>query len=538
MDFDAIRAREAAHFLPVVKRFPVALASGSGSRVVDVFGKEYVDLMAGWGVTCIGHSHPALVRAIAEQAGRLMQTTNIFYTLPQLDLCDRLAELTPAPITRAFLTNSGTEAVEGALKLAHRATGRKVYVSTRSAFHGRTLGALQVIGTPKHRDPYAPLLPEQVLVPFDDLAAARRAVDASVAAFIVEPVQGEGGVNVPSPGYLRGLREICDATGALLIFDEVQTGVGRTGTWFACEHEGVDPDVMTLGKGLGGGFPVAAFLTTERVAQTVALGDHGTTFGGNPLACAAANATLRVVEEEKLVARAAELGARLQQRLLEFAAANPDVAITARGRGLLQALVLRDAARAADAARARDRARRARERHRGQRGALLPGAQHPRGRSVARARDRARARGGPLSVRALHHAHDEADALGGREVRHRGEERAVGGARILGALELEAHRALRILGVLLRQVAAQRVLEIGVELRLELAQLLGLALPRALLEHHEHDLAARGVGGDQIDHARVVHAARLALLLFHGRRQGRIRRRRTQLCPVRSTDSA
>ena len=348
MDFDAIRAREAAHFLPVVKRFPVALASGTGSRVVDVFGKEYVDLMAGWGVTCIGHSHPALVRAIAEQAGRLMQTTNIFYTLPQLDLCDRLAELTPAPITRAFLTNSGTEAIEGALKLAHRATGRKVFVSTRGAFHGRTLGALQVIGTGKHRDPYAPLLPEQILVPFDDLAAARRAVDRSIAAFIVEPVQGEGGVNVPGPGYLRGLRELCDASGALLIFDEVQTGVGRTGRWFACEHEGVDPDVMTLGKGLGGGFPVAAFLTTEAVARTVSLGDHGTTFGGNPLACAAANATLSVIEEEKLVARAAELGARLHQRLAAFAATNPDTAIGARGRGLLQALVLRDAERAAE----------------------------------------------------------------------------------------------------------------------------------------------------------------------------------------------
>jgi len=303
--------------------------------------------MAGWGVTCIGHSHPALVRAIAEQAGRLMQTTNIFYTLPQLDLCDRLAELTPAPITRAFLTNSGTEAVEGAIKLAHRATGRKVFVSTKSAFHGRTLGALQVIGTPKHRDPYAPLLPEQILVPFDDLAAAKRAVDRSVAAFIVEPVQGEGGVNVPSPDYLRGLRELCDASGALLIFDEVQTGVGRTGKWFACEHEGVDPDVMTLGKGLGGGFPVAAFLTTEAVARTVSLGDHGTTFGGNPLACAAANATLRVIEEEKLVARAAELGAKLNERLCAFAESHPDAAIGARGRGLLQALVLRSSERAA-----------------------------------------------------------------------------------------------------------------------------------------------------------------------------------------------
>jgi acetylornithine/N-succinyldiaminopimelate aminotransferase len=347
MDFDAIRAREAAHFLPVVKRFPVALVSGLGSRVRDVDGKEYTDLMSGWGVTCIGHSHPTLVRAIAEQAGRLMQTTNIFYTLPQLDLIDRLAATTPAPITRSFLTNSGTEAVEGALKLAHRATGRRVFVSTQGAFHGRTLGALQVIGTAKHREPYAGLIPEQVHVPFDDLAAAKGAIDESVAAIIVEPVQGEGGVNVPGPGYLRGLRERCDATGALLIFDEVQTGMGRTGTLFASEHEGVDPDIMTLGKGLGGGFPVAAFLTTEDVAKTVSLGDHGTTFGGNPLACAAGNAVFDVLEEEKLVARAADLGERLQRKLAAYADANPEIASGARGRGLLQALILRDAGRAA-----------------------------------------------------------------------------------------------------------------------------------------------------------------------------------------------
>jgi len=344
---EGIRSREAAHFLPVVKRLPVALESGRGSRLWDVAGREYVDLMAGWGVTCIGHCHPELVRAVADQAGRLMQTTNLFYTRPQADLCDRLAEVSPAPLTRTFLTSSGTEAVEGALKLAHRATGRRVFVSTRGAFHGRTLGALQVIGTPNHRDPYAALLPEQRLVEFDDLDAARRAVDGSVAAFVVEPVQGEGGVNVPGEGYLRGLREICDAAGALLVFDEVQTGMGRTGTLFACEHEGVAPDVMTLGKGLGGGFPVAAFLTTEDVAGTVSPGDHGTTYGGNPLACAAANAVLRVLDEERLVERSAALGARLQERLRAYAAEHGDRAVGARGRGLLQGLVLRDAELAA-----------------------------------------------------------------------------------------------------------------------------------------------------------------------------------------------
>lgn len=346
-DFDALRAREAEHFLPVVKRHPVALEQGRGSRVRDVEGREFVDLMAGWGVTCIGHCHPVLARAIADQAATLMQTTNLFTTRPQVELIGRLAALTPASITRSFLTSSGTEAVEGALKLAHRATGRAKFVSTENSFHGRTLGALRVIGQAKHRAPYAALLPEPTVVPFDDLDAARAAVDEKTAAFIVEPVQGEGGVNVPRDGYLRGLREICDAAGALLIFDEVQTGIGRTGTMFAFEHEGVAPDVLTLGKGLGGGYPVAAFLTTERVAETVQLGDHGTTYGGSPLACAAANAVLRVIEEEKLVARSAELGARLGARLRAFAEARPELAVGARGRGLLRGLVLRDAERAA-----------------------------------------------------------------------------------------------------------------------------------------------------------------------------------------------
>lgn len=347
MKLDDLRRAEAAHFLPVVKRHPVALVEGHGSRVRDVAGREYIDLMAGWGVTCIGHCHPALVEAIREQAGRLMQTTNVFYTLPQTELLERLAALAPGDIARSFFTNSGTEAIEGAVKLAHRATGRAKFVSTHGAFHGRTLGALHVIGTEKHRAPYAPLLHESVRVPFDDLDAAARAIDTQTAAFVVEPVQGEGGVNVPRDGYLRALSELCHASGALLIADEVQTGIGRTGRMFACEHEDVVPDVMALGKGLGGGFPVAAFLCTEAVARTVALGEHGTTFGGNPLACAAANAVLRTVEEEKLVARSAELGARLHARLRAFAAERPDRAQSVRGKGLLQALVLTDADRAA-----------------------------------------------------------------------------------------------------------------------------------------------------------------------------------------------
>ena len=347
MSLDDIKRREAACFLPVVNRLPVALVEGRGSRVVDVDGREYVDLTAGWGVCSIGHCHPALVDAIRKQAGRLMQTTNLFYTLPQLDLAETLAALTPESITRSFFTNSGTEAIEGALKLAHRATGRHKYVSTENSFHGRTLGALSVIGQAKHRDPYRALLPEGVVVPFGDLVAAERAIDGETAAFIVEPVQGEGGV-IPAPeGYLRGLRELCDSKGALLILDEIQTGIGRTGRMFALEHDEVVPDVLALGKGLGGGFPVAAFLCTEAVAATVKPGDHGGTYVGNPLACAAASAVLEVVQEEKLVERAAKLGARLSGRLRAFAEATPGVTRGVRGRGLLVGLVLADADAAA-----------------------------------------------------------------------------------------------------------------------------------------------------------------------------------------------
>jgi acetylornithine/N-succinyldiaminopimelate aminotransferase len=342
MRFEDVQRREAKHILPVAARLPVALVSGRGSRVTDVEGREYLDLTSGWGVCAIGHCHPALVKAISDQAARLMQTTNVFYTLPQLELAEALAEVVPHELTRSFFVNSGTEAVEGALKLAHRATGRRKFVSTLNSFHGRTLGALSVIGQAKHREPYRALLPEPVNVPFGDADAAAHAIDLDTAAFIVEPVQGEGGVNPAPPGYLQKLRELCDASGALLIFDEVQTGIGRTGRMLALEHDGVVPDVLTLGKGLGGGFPVAAFLCSEEVAATVKLGDHGGTYVGNPLACAAALSVLRVVCEEKLAERAAAVGARTLARLRAFVAEHPEHASEARGRGLLLGLVLRD----------------------------------------------------------------------------------------------------------------------------------------------------------------------------------------------------
>jgi acetylornithine/N-succinyldiaminopimelate aminotransferase len=373
--FDAVVAREAKSFLPVVRRLPVALVEGRGSRVRDVEGREYVDLTAGWGVCAIGHCHPRLVEAISEQAGRLMQTTNLFYTLPQLDLGERVLGIAPHALTRVFFTSSGTEAMEGALKLAHRATERSQFVSTTNSFHGRTLGALSIIGQGKHRAPYAPILHEGCFVPFGDLEAARRAVGDNTAAFVIEPVQGEGGVHVAPPGYLAGLREITRRSGALLVLDEIQTGIGRTGRWLALEHDAAEPsgslaakpsgslaakpsgslgwapDVVTLGKGLGGGFPIAAFLCTEDVAKTVSLGDHGGTYAGNPLACAAAGVVLRVIDEDRLVARADTLGRRVLERLERFAGEHPDRAARARGRGLLLGLDLRDAEAAGTLAR-------------------------------------------------------------------------------------------------------------------------------------------------------------------------------------------
>jgi len=349
--FDDVVAREARSFLPVVRRLPAALVEGRGSRVRDVEGCEYVDLTAGWGVCAIGHCHPRLVQAISEQAGRLMQTTNLFYTLPQLDLCERVLGIAPSAFTRAFFTSSGAEAMEGALKLAHRATERSGFVSTTNSFHGRTLGALSIIGHDKHRKPYTPILHEGCCVPFGDLEAARRAVGDDTAAFVVEPIQGEGGVHVAPPGYLAGLREITRRAGALLVLDEIQTGIGRTGRWLALEHDSVVPDVVTLGKGLGGGFPIAAFLCSEDVAKTVSLGDHGGTYAGNPLACAAANAGLRVIEEDRLVARADALGRRVLERLERFAGEHAERAARARGRGLLLGLDVLDAEAAATLAR-------------------------------------------------------------------------------------------------------------------------------------------------------------------------------------------
>ena len=313
---------------------PITLVRGSGARVWDSDGNEYVDLIAGIAVCAVGHAHPRITEAVTTQLQTLGHVSNLYRTQPAVDLADRLADLAGGD-TKTFFCNSGAEAVEAALKLARKATGRTHYVAAHGSFHGRTLGALAVTGQPAKRAPFEPLTPTT----FVGYGGPLDAVTTETAALILEPIQGENGVVPPPPGWLAAARKRCDETGALLILDEVQTGVGRTGTWFAWQAAGVRPDVMTLAKGLGGGLPIGATVAFGNAGDVFEPGDHGSTFGGNPVVCAAALATLDVIENEGLLDRAKYLGERLAS------------ATGARGAGLLRAIPVAGAKAAETAAR-------------------------------------------------------------------------------------------------------------------------------------------------------------------------------------------
>jgi len=292
----------------------VAIVRGKGARLWDADGREYIDCVGGHGVAIVGHCNPTVVRAIQQQAERLITCPEVFHSDVRAALLARLVSIAPEGLERAYLCNSGTEAVEAALKLARLSTGRPGFVAAMHGFHGRTMGALSATWEPHYREPYMPLVPGFTHVPYNDLEAMQGAVDENTAAVLLEVVQGEGGVNVGDPAYLRGVRALCDERGALLILDEVQTGFGRTGRLFACQHHGIRPDILCVAKGIAGGVPMGATLFSARV-QNISPGVHGSTFGGNPLACAAALAAIDYIVGVDLPAQAATKGAWAMERL-------------------------------------------------------------------------------------------------------------------------------------------------------------------------------------------------------------------------------
>lgn len=333
-------ALEGRHTSGVYLKRPVLIVRGTGARVWDAQGREYVDCATGHGVALVGHCHPRVVAAIREQAERLITCSEAFYNDRRAQLQAELVALMPG-MERVFLCNSGTEAVEAAIKFARLATGRPGVVAARNGFHGRTMGALSATWRPEYRRPFEPLVPGFVHVPYNDAAALEGAVGPETAAVILEVVQGEGGVRLGDGAFLRRAQELCRERGALLIVDEVQTGLGRTGRMMACHHHGLEPDLVCLAKGLAGGLPIGAVLIGPRVGK-LPVGVHGSTFGGNPLACAAALATLRVIREESLSERAAELGEFFLSRLRRIS--SPMIR-DVRGLGLMVGVELRRRAR-------------------------------------------------------------------------------------------------------------------------------------------------------------------------------------------------
>jgi len=309
------------------------LVRGRGARVWDADGREYVDLLAGIAVNALGHADPRLAVAISDQFATLGHTSNLQATPPAIALAERLVQLTGVSGARVFFCNSGAEANEAAFKLA-RLTGRTHMVVAEGGFHGRTMGSLSLTAQPPKQDPFRPLPGEVTAVPYGEVEALRAAVTGATAAIVLEPIQGENGVVVPPAGYLAAAREIADATGALLVLDEVQTGIGRTGAWFAWQHEGVVPDVMTLAKGLGGGLPIGACLALNKRADLFTPGSHGSTFGGNPISAAAALAVLDALESDGLLQRATDLFTVLAAGLVDRGHGLVDAV---RGRGLLLA---------------------------------------------------------------------------------------------------------------------------------------------------------------------------------------------------------
>ncbi|MBO8181509.1 MAG: acetylornithine/succinylornithine family transaminase [Archaeoglobus sp.] len=325
--------KEKELFIPFFSRLPVVFERGEGCWLYDINGKKYLDLVAGIACISIGHSHPAFVERVSEQLRKLVHVSNLYYTTPQLDLAEKLRDI--SGFSKFFFCNSGTEAVEGALKIARKVTGRKKFVALENSFHGRTMGALSVTWKEKFRKPFEPLISPVEFCRFNDVEDLERKVDKNTAAVIIEPIQGESGINEVNQEFMRAVFEKKDELGFLVIFDEVQTGFGRTGRWFAKEHFNIQPDIMTMAKAMGSGIPIGGIGVSEEVASRVELSEHGSTFGGNPLACTAAIATLEIIEREKLVENARIVGEYFKERLRK-------IGLNPRGKGLMLGFDLED----------------------------------------------------------------------------------------------------------------------------------------------------------------------------------------------------
>lgn len=329
------------YYLPTFRRYPLAFKKGNGSRMWDMEGNEYIDVLAGIAVNSLGHAHPRVTEAIARQAAELIHISNFYLSEPQVKLAKKLADL--SGLQRVFFGNSGAEAAEGAIKIARKYASKSgrggTIIAMQNAFHGRTLTTVAATGKKAMMKGFDPIPAGFIHVPFNDLDAIKQNLTNDIAGIMLEPIQGEGGINVAEAGYLTALRELCDEQNLVLIFDEIQCGMGRTGKMFAWEHYGVKPDVMTLAKALGSGVPIGAVLASEKMGSAIEWGDHGTTFGGNPLACAAAIATIEVIEEENLMRQAVEKGKWISEQINRAKADFPEI-VEIRGKGLMLGIEL------------------------------------------------------------------------------------------------------------------------------------------------------------------------------------------------------
>ncbi|MCP4752162.1 MAG: aspartate aminotransferase family protein [Proteobacteria bacterium] len=339
---------EDKYFVPFFNKIPISIERGEGIYVWDEDGKKYLDFTSGWGVTCIGHANPVIVDALVEQSRKIMQnpSSGLTYSPARARLLALMAEILPPNLTRVFFSNSGAEANDAAIKLARKVSGRMDVVSTDKSFHGRTISTASATGQAKHREKFSPLMPNYKFVPFNDLDALAGALDENVAAVILEPIQGEGGINIPVDRYLKRVSDMCLDNGSYLIVDEVQTGFCRTGSMFAIDDLDLKVDFLTMAKGIGGGFPIGAFAVSDEISEKIEIGDHGGTYCGNPLGCAVAHAVIKYLLDNNIAQNVRSIGSMTMERLHRWRERHADTILDVRSQGLLIAMEFHDAEKA------------------------------------------------------------------------------------------------------------------------------------------------------------------------------------------------